>query len=146
MQEINEGNKIIYEAAGEEANVIFGWVSKEEMDDTVNYTVIATGFGNKDEYESKIIANEENNNKEKENKFAGYTVENFSVPAEPEELDTPTIFRVKGTNDILQNKKSVPKSGFKLDQLDAFAGIETEEKDEEKKKKGGSSFLRMMMD
>ncbi len=146
MQEINEGNKIIYEAAGEEANVIFGWVSKEEMDDNVTYTVIATGFGNKDEYESKIVANGEKVNNESENKFAGYTVENFTVPTEQEELDTPTIFRVKGTNDIMKNKKSVPKSGFKLDQLDAFDGIETEEKDDEKKKKGGTSFLRMMMD
>ncbi|MEJ2494930.1 MAG: cell division protein FtsZ, partial [Ignavibacteriaceae bacterium] len=44
MQEINEGNNIIFEAAGEEANVIFGCVRKEEMNDYVSYTVIATGF------------------------------------------------------------------------------------------------------
>src|SRR3989339_1263776 len=44
MQEINEGNNVIFEAAGEEANVIFGCVKKEEMNDYVSYTVIATGF------------------------------------------------------------------------------------------------------
>src|SRR5690606_28857819 len=46
MQEINEGNSVIFEAAGEEANVIFGCVLKEEMNDYVSYTVIATGFDN----------------------------------------------------------------------------------------------------
>ncbi|MFZ1281699.1 MAG: cell division protein FtsZ, partial [Ignavibacteriaceae bacterium] len=44
MQEINEGNNIIFEAAGEEANVIFGVVKKDEMNDYISYTVIATGF------------------------------------------------------------------------------------------------------
>lgn len=44
MQEVNEGNNVIYEAAGEEANVIFGIVKKEEMNDYISYTVIATGF------------------------------------------------------------------------------------------------------
>ena len=44
MQEINEGNNVIFDAAGEEANVIFGCVRKEEMNDYVSYTVIATGF------------------------------------------------------------------------------------------------------
>ncbi len=44
MQEINEGNNIIFEASGEEANVIFGVVKKEEMNDYISYTVIATGF------------------------------------------------------------------------------------------------------
>jgi len=44
MQEIDEGNQVIFEAAGEEANLIFGFVNKEEMDEYVSYTVIATGF------------------------------------------------------------------------------------------------------
>ena len=44
IQEVNEGNNVIFEAAGEEANVIFGCVQKEEMNDYVSYTVIATGF------------------------------------------------------------------------------------------------------
>jgi len=146
MQEIDEGNKVIYDAAGEEANVIFGWVCKEEMNDNVSYTVIATGFGH-DSNKDRNIAKEQNEvPKEKENKFAGYMVENFEIPTAPEELDTPTIFRVKGSNKILSEDRTVPSGGFKLDQLDAFAGAEVEEKKEKKKDRGGSSFLRMMMD
>lgn len=146
MQEIDEGNQVIYEAAGEEANVIFGWVSKEEMNDNVSYTVIATGFGKDGEKSSKIVKEQVEPAKETENKFAGYTVENIEIPTEPEELDTPTIFRVKGTNKILSDDKSVPRGGFKLDQLDAFSGAEVETKNDDKKERGGSSFLRMMMD
>ena len=146
MQEIDEGNQVIYEAAGEEANVIFGWVSKEEMNDKVSYTVIATGFGHGAEQPSKIVKEKTESEKEKDNKFAGYTIENLEIPTEPEELDTPTIFRVKGSNKILSEENSVPTGGFKLDQLDAFAGAEVETKKEAKKDKGGSSFLRMMMD
>ena len=146
MQEIDEGNQVIYDAAGEEANVIFGWVSKEDMNDKVSYTVIATGFGQTFDKSSKIVKEQIENVEEKENKYAGYTVENLEIPSEPEELDTPTIFRVKGTNKILSDDKSVPHSGFKLDQLDAFEGAEVEEKKDQKKNRGGSSFLRMMMD
>jgi cell division protein FtsZ len=146
MQEIDEGNKVIYDAAGEEANVIFGWVCKEEMNDNVSYTVIATGFGNDSVNASKIVQGKKETVKETENKFAGYTVENIEIPTAPEELDTPTIFRVKGSNQLLSEDRSVPNGGFKLDQLDAFAGVTVEEKKEDKKNKGGSSFLRMMMD
>ncbi|MCB0747800.1 MAG: cell division protein FtsZ [Ignavibacteriales bacterium] len=146
MQEIDEGNKVIYEAAGEEANVIFGWVSKEEMNDSVSYTVIATGFGDSHKTESKFVAEKKEIKKEKEDKFAGYTVENFDIPAAQEELDTPTIFRVKGTNKILPEEKNVPRSGFKIEQLDAFETVKAEENKDDKRERGGSSFLRMMMD
>ncbi len=146
MQEIDEGNKVIYDAAGEEANVIFGWVCKEEMNDDVSYTVIATGFGKEEEQPSKIVQEKVKEVEEKENKFAGYTVENIEIPAGAEELETPTIFRVKGTNKILSEENKVPNSGFKLDQLDAFQSNPVEEKVESRKEKGGSSFLRMMMD
>ncbi len=146
MQEIDEGNKVIYEAAGEEANVIFGWVAKDEMNDSVSYTVIATGFGASAKKERKIINDKKDQVEEKDKRFAGYTVENFELPSAPEELDTPTIFRVKGTNRILSEENLVPRSGFKIDQLDAFDGVQVEDKKDDKKNRGGSSFLRMMMD
>ena len=145
MQEIDEGNQVIYDAAGEEANVIFGWVSKEEMNDNVSYTVIATGFGSDDKKPSKIL--QEQKETSKENKFSGYSIENIEIPTEAQELDTPTIFRVKGSNKILSEESIVPNGGFKLDQLDAFSSnTEVEEVTEQKKSRGGSSFLRMMMD
>ena len=116
------------------------------MNDNVSYTVIATGFGQNDKTESKVFKEQKENDIEKKNKFAGYDVETFEIPTEPQELDTPTIFRQKGSNKILSEASAVPNGGFKLDQLDAFAGEEAEEKKEQKKDKGGSSFLRMMMD
>ena len=116
------------------------------MNDNLSYTVIATGFVNDTKKQSKILPDKKETVAEKENKFAGYTVENIEIPTEPEELDTPTIFRVRGTNKILSDEKQIPNGGFKLGQLDAFENTEVEEKKEQKKDRGGSSFLRMMMD
>ena len=45
MIEVSEANSIIYEAAHEEANIIFGAVIDPSMQDRVKITVIATGFG-----------------------------------------------------------------------------------------------------
>jgi cell division protein FtsZ len=44
MDEIQEGNRVITDAVGDEADIIFGWVVKEDMGEFVSYTVIATGF------------------------------------------------------------------------------------------------------
>ncbi|MCA0387840.1 MAG: cell division protein FtsZ [Bacteroidetes bacterium] len=44
MHEVEEGMATILEATGEDVNVIFGLVEKEEMKDYVSFTVIATGF------------------------------------------------------------------------------------------------------
>ena len=45
MIEVSEATSIIYEAAHEEANIIFGAVIDPSMQDRVKVTVIATGFG-----------------------------------------------------------------------------------------------------
>jgi cell division protein FtsZ len=47
LMEVDEANSIITEAAGEEANVIFGAVIDEKMEDRMMVTVIATGFNRK---------------------------------------------------------------------------------------------------
>jgi cell division protein FtsZ len=44
LYEINEASNIIYEAAGKEANIIFGVVYDDSMNDQMQVTVIATGF------------------------------------------------------------------------------------------------------
>ncbi len=44
IQEINAAASIVYEAAHEDANIIFGAVIDESMEDEVKITVIATGF------------------------------------------------------------------------------------------------------
>ncbi len=45
LSEINDAVSIIRDEAHEEANIIFGAVISEEMQDSVSVTVIATGFG-----------------------------------------------------------------------------------------------------
>jgi cell division protein FtsZ len=47
LYEVDEATKIIYEAAGNEANVILGTVVDEKLDDELSVTVIATGFNKK---------------------------------------------------------------------------------------------------
>ncbi len=47
LTEVNEANQIIHEAAGDDANIIFGVVFDSNMEDRVQVTVIATGFNNK---------------------------------------------------------------------------------------------------
>jgi cell division protein FtsZ len=48
LHEVNEAATLIQEEADDEANIIFGAVLDEKMDDAVRITVIATGFGKDD--------------------------------------------------------------------------------------------------
>jgi cell division protein FtsZ len=172
MKEINEGNQIIYDAAGEEANVIFGWVNKEEMNEYVSYTVIATGFKNRGSQKRTSTQSQETNQKPQQKESGtfggGYKIGQQFELDDTENLDIPTIYRVKGSKDKLRGRDVIPQSGFKTDeQLDAFRedsdpknSDNSEEYDEEnnnqsdnKKDKDrrdrgsdSSSFLRMMMD
>lgn len=154
MQEIEEGNRVIYEAAGEEANVIFGLVNKDEMNEYISYTVIATGFSSKSDFSGVSKLKSEKKEKPKEQKeefkFGGFDKSKFEIN-EDDDLDVPTIFRVKGSkNRIYESSDNEVKGGFNIEQIDAFEN----EKEEEKKKKkeleireqDSSSFLRMMMD
>ncbi len=45
--DVNTATSLIYEAAGEDANIIFGAVIDPSMEDQMRVTVIATGFGGK---------------------------------------------------------------------------------------------------
>ncbi len=45
LHEISEATTIIYEEAGDKANIIFGAVIDETLEDSIFVTVIATGFG-----------------------------------------------------------------------------------------------------
>jgi len=47
LYEINDASTVIIQAAGEEANVIFGSVIDESLEDEIMVTVIATGFNKK---------------------------------------------------------------------------------------------------
>jgi cell division protein FtsZ len=45
LYEVNEATTVIYDAAGSDANIIFGAVIDPSLDDEIRVTVIATGFG-----------------------------------------------------------------------------------------------------
>lgn len=47
LLEVSEATQIIHDSAGDDANIIFGAVLDESMDDEIMVTVIATGFNNK---------------------------------------------------------------------------------------------------
>ncbi|MGA9291047.1 MAG: cell division protein FtsZ [Ignavibacteriaceae bacterium] len=149
IQEINEGNNIIFEAAGEETNVIFGCVRKEDMNDYVSYTVIATGFDNTHgTLASKNSSTvQKKNSSDNDNYLGGF---NFmdSNEIDKEDLEIPTIYRVKSPKAMLDNKEDdVPKSGFKFDPSKfENSKDKKEEKEKEESEEDSSSFLRMIMD
>ncbi|MCL5027604.1 MAG: cell division protein FtsZ [Bacteroidetes bacterium] len=156
MQEINEGNNVIFEAAGEEANVIFGCVRKEEMNDYVSYTVIATGF---ESSHQGFSAKAKNTKSQPADTFRGgfNFLENTDIDSE--NLEIPTILRVKSPKSTLEDKpeeNETPQSGFNFSQRDGFPDASRYNWAKEKTNKvnaengkddeDSSSFLRMIMD
>jgi cell division protein FtsZ len=146
MQEINEGNNVIFEAAGEEANVIFGCVRKEEMNDYVSYTVIATGFET-----TGAVKGKSQPKQHKEDTFkGGFNFFTSKQEIDSEDLDVPTILRVKSPQSKIETgnqEEDIPSGGFKFtDRIIKDKGkneLEPSAKDEEDE---SSSFLRMIMD
>jgi len=146
MQEIEAGNNVIFKAAGEEANLIFGVVNKESMNEYISYTVIATGFEIK--ISSKPISDLKNDNVEKRPEKK---VVNFGFPPKrgmdaenSEDLSIPTFLRVKKNNLDLFSNDNLVETGYKTDKNnfsedDYFVNKVREEED-------SSSFLRKIMD
>lgn len=155
MKEINEGNNVIFEAAGEEANVIFGCVRKEEMNDYVSYTVIATGF---DSSRKAFVAGGTKTQVKKPGEQLSFRGGfNFLNPdnIDKEDLEVPTILRVKSPSSQLDDKKEdeeeMSESTFAAESSRySWAKERMENKQNEKKSDDdddeGSSFLRMIMD
>ena len=149
MQEVNEGNNVIFESAGEEANVIFGCVRKEEMNDYVSYTVIATGFDTAAHGVSKAAA--EVKPKRIDTFRGGFNFLEDSI-SNSEDLDIPTIYRVKSPKSTLEDKndeKDLPKSGFNFDSSRYNWAKEKSDKvnsENDNDDEDSSSFLRMIMD
>ncbi len=147
MEEITKGNEIIFQEAGEEANVIFGWVNKEEMNEYVSYTVIATGFDRAENKKVFGVPQEE----ETEKRHRKVESIDFSFAHEvgfgSGNLEEPTISRVSRAKMKTDEEPLFPSPKERIEQLNIF-------EDEEKKKKveskyddeDTSAFLRMMMD
>ena len=148
MQEINEGNNIIFEAAGEEANVIFGVVKKEEMNDYISYTVIATGFDSArgNNYGSKTSTIKKQPSSLSDNIRGGFNLfdpENVDA----NDLDVPTILRVNSPKASIEDdeEKNTP-SGFTVENSRYSWAKERNEKKDDSNDDDSSSFLRMIMD
>ncbi len=54
LYDVNTATSLIYDAAGEDANIIFGAVIDPNMNDQMRVTVIATGFGGENELVKKV--------------------------------------------------------------------------------------------
>ena len=148
MQEVEAGNNVIFEAAGEEANVIFGTVIKDQMNEYVSYTVIATGFETK--AGSHTISNlktEKAERKQQEKKivnYGGFYAKRGQMEIEnSDDLNVPTILRVKKTNLDLFEQGSI-EAGYKTERNDYSDSdyFTNKNKDED----DSSSFLRKIMD
>jgi len=152
MQEINEGNNVIFEAAGEEANVIFGCVRREEMNEAVCYTVIATGFeGSQKGFSSKHFKVTPH----KENDFRSGFSFLHTDEIDKEDLEVPTILRVqKPKASFTKKDDDDPQTGFSFESSRYNWAKEKSEKKEDEEKvnqnkdddEDSSSFLRMIMD
>ena len=148
MAEVEAGNNVIFEAAGEEANVIFGTVIKDQMNEYVSYTVIATGF------EAKASANpisnlktEKAERKREEKKvvgMGGFPTKRGAMELEnSDDLNVPTILRVKKSSMDLFEQSGL-EAGFKAEkndytENDYYSNKNCDEED-------SSSFLRKIMD
>ena len=92
--EVNDAATIVQEAAGEDANVIFGMVVDEELSDELRVTVIATGFNKDAKLKTQIQTPKE--------------IPKTYEPMDFNELDKPTFVRKQNE----QNKKdyNIPAS------------------------------------
>ncbi len=89
--DVEEASSIIYQEAGEDANIIFGAVIDPEMGDEISVTVIATGFHKN---ASSIPAAEEKD-------YAFYR-------SNPEELEKPAVQRMNEDGSTMIKQVSVP--------------------------------------
>ena len=89
LYEVNEAATMIQEEAHEDANIIFGAVIDERMKDEIRITVIATGFGEKEERKPVLSAVTFNANKDAKSKKVVH------LGTITDDIDSPTWQRKK---------------------------------------------------
>lgn len=155
LQEINEGNNVIYEAAGEEANVIFGCVRKEDMNDYISYTVIATGFDSARKTFAQSNFKSQTKKTGEQLSFRGGFNFLDTSNIDKEDLDVPTILRVKSPSSQIEEpeepEEDEPESSPSEKASRYSWAKEKMEQNESNKSSNddddeSSSFLRMIMD
>jgi cell division protein FtsZ len=152
LQEINEGNNVIFEAAGEEANVIFGCVRKEDMNDYVSYTVIATGFDSaRKTFAQSNFKSQTKKTGEQLSFRGGFNFLN-SPDIDKEDLDVPTILRVKSPSSQIEEPEDEEPETSLSEKASRYSWAKEKMEQNDPNKNSNddddesSSFLRMIMD
>jgi len=106
IHELNDASSIIYEEAGEDANVILGCVVDKQLTDQIHITVIATGL-NDDEYPKyfekdkdlriNISTPNKENEKTKEKNTEIEKSDSNDIMSFGDELEVPTFLRNKSS-------------------------------------------------
>lgn len=97
LHEISEATTIIYEEAGDKANIIFGAVIDEKLEDSLFVTVIATGF----DVDARV-------------KTPASPV--AEAEADRKNLDLPTFLREKEKAKAVASARNIPLSAKKSDE------------------------------
>jgi len=149
MQEIEAGNNVIFEAAGEETNVIFGVVNMESLTEYVSYTVIATGFESR--VSAKPISNLRNEKIESkpENRVvnlpSGFSTKKGMDLEKNDNLNIPAILRYsKGDPDLFGRGVNIDAGFRNVKSEYTEDNFNSSPKDNEEE--DSSSFLRKIMD
>jgi cell division protein FtsZ len=105
MFEVNEAAKIISQSADADANIIFGAVVRDDLNDQVKITVIATGF---DETQSRLASFSKAGN---ESKIEGIISETFKKDNEMESVEDEEKLETSSVaeeEDIFGQKFEIP--------------------------------------
>jgi cell division protein FtsZ len=137
MQEIDEANKVIAEAAGAEASLIFGVVYKDDMDEHISYTVIATGFSNKNNVSNNSSSNY--NSRRKDSQNSNHFKSNIT---DKQDLNKPTILRTGSDmlDEFFSNSTSFNESNKESNNDNQNGKLRRNDDDDI------SDFLRIVMD
>lgn len=118
LQEINEAAELIHSEAHEDANIIWGMVVDPSLEDRIRVTVIATGFGEKEDTTEDTTIGGAHVVKSSDGASASMTM-GASFGADPK-LETPAFAR--------KQKERNPNEVIKLRKLSVLSSAEDEEK------------------
>ncbi len=154
MKEIYDGNNIIFEAAGEESNVIFGCVQKETMNDYVSYTVIATGFDEKamNKGAKAPVMTSPKAAPQVQKPAPSFQFKPYDLTEkDKQDVNVPAVYRIGAPQSqlVFEEPEEQPVEKFSFDKFKS-ASIEQTRNEEITKKHAAddesSAFLRMIMD
>ncbi|MCD6386300.1 cell division protein FtsZ [Candidatus Sumerlaeota bacterium] len=143
LQEINEATTLVYEAADDEANIIFGAVINENLKDEVKVTMIATGFKEETRkdgrYKKQLLASSEptriqRRHQEYSTQQEELTPQN-SDRLEPESVISATPPRIEIKPDIFADEENAQADNID----DKLSGVNAEETEVSSEKEQSSS-------